>query len=106
MQVSDEVVPFRPHRGVYVIVSPESGTHTAADRLLAVDGVAGVWSFTSTTAATNPMWTPGAHRVTVCYLDDEPLQVAETIAPVLEGQPLLAGPFESLVRWDWEPFAD
>jgi hypothetical protein len=57
------------------------------------------------------MFTAGEYRITVCYLDDEPAAVGDLLAPVLErlwaaapARPLLAAPFESLMRWDWTRF--
>jgi hypothetical protein len=116
--VSAEAVPFRPHRGVYVIVEEPSDDERIDDfsrrfhqhgaaRMLDVPGVAGIWTFA-----------PFAHhgvpstraRITLCWLDDDPLDVAEAMRPVLEERwdgapvrPLLAGPLESIEpgRWDW-----
>jgi hypothetical protein len=101
--VSAAAVPFRPHRGVYLVVEAAPGgeawhayqrcTHAeTVPALLGVDGVAGVWIF-------------------ACYLDDDPVAVAGRLAPVLgaaweaaPAAPLLAGPYESLLRWDWQRF--
>ena len=118
--VSPDVVPFRPNRGVSVIVERPTGdvdgwvrdvhaAHMAG--LLATPGVAGVWSFATSSLWRNPAWTPGEHRVTVCYLDADPATVGEALRPRLaerwDGAPVeavLAAPFESIVRWDWERF--
>jgi hypothetical protein len=119
--VSSQVVPFRPHRGVYLVVDePESSRDEelvrvmradAAPELLSVPGVAGVWSYATSAAMRRRMFTEGDLRVTVCYLDDEPAAVAgqlsETVDRLWALQParlLLAAPFESVLRWDWEHF--
>ena len=121
--VSAEVVPFRPNRGVYVIVERQMGTD-GLDRwlgwlraehlpeLLGTPGVAGVWSFATSSLWTHPAWTAGDHRVTVCYLDGEPCAVAEQLAPAVQRRwqmeapvrPLLAQPFESMMTWAWDRF--
>jgi hypothetical protein len=119
--VSAEVVPFRPNLGVYVIVERPHGPlddwlravhveHIPA--LLEQPGVAGAWSYATSSLWRNPAWTEGAHRITVCYLDEEPVAVADGLRPWLAARwkdapvtPVLAGPFESVLRWDWERFA-
>ena len=120
--VSPEVVPFRPHRGIYLLVeAPTEDSdqdaflqrmHTEIlPELVAVPGVAGAWSFATSGWIRRPTYSEGRYRMTVCYLDDEPSVVAERLGPVLErawtGAParlLLAAPFESLVLWDWDRF--
>jgi hypothetical protein len=123
--VSPEVVPFRPHRGVYLIVEePTDGADRAAQdaylqrrhtellpELVSVPGVAGAWTFATTPAIRRPMFSEGDYRMTLCYLDDQPAAVGERLAPLMARfsatQPvrlLLAAPFESLVTWDWERF--
>lgn len=129
--VGAEVVPFRPHLGVYLVVE-EAGDGTRTDcgsgtdigsgedagaggpvaSLLSVDGVAGVWVFATTPAVRRDNFSPGDRRVTLCYLDEDPATVAGRLAPALQAswtgsgsRPLLAAPYESLVRWDWDRFA-
>jgi len=120
--VSAEVVPFRPHRGVYLIV--EEPTDPAAQdeylqrrhtellpELVSVPGVAGAWTYTTTPSIRRPMFTDGHFRMTVCYLDEEPATVAGRLAPVVAraqasapSRVLLAAPFESMMIWDWDRF--
>lgn len=120
--VSPEVVPFRPHQGIYLFVEEPSGgpdhdrflqrLHAEiVPELVTVPGVAGAWTFATSAAIRRPMFTAGEYRMTVCYLDDEPAAVGERLAPVLErlwatapARLLLAAPFESLMRWDWTHF--
>jgi hypothetical protein len=119
--VSSQVVPFRPHRGVYLVVDePEGGREEELLRgmraevvpeLVSVPGVAGVWSYSTSPSMRRRMFTEGDLRVTVCYLDDGPVAVAgrlsETVERLWARQParlLLAAPFESVLRWDWEHF--
>jgi hypothetical protein len=122
--VSDEVVPFRPHEGVYLII--EQSLDPPAERsvqeeylqrvhieqlstLVSVPGVAGVWTFGTTPSIRRPMFSEGDYRITACYLDDDPATVGERLGPVLSEwwrdapyRPVLAAPFESLVRLDSE----
>ncbi len=116
--VSSAAVPFRPNRGVYVVVDePGAGTGAAGgderselEAAVALPGVAGAWWFTAE-ADLPGRWRPDARRVTVCYLDEAPLEVAGALAPVLlDGSaatghtPLFAGPLEAIVPWQWDWF--
>lgn len=120
--VSSDVVPYRPHRGVYLIVEEPTGVATQDDylqqlhtdvlpSLIAVPGVAGALTFGTTAAFLRPSFSPGRYRITTCYLDDDPATVGQRLAPVLRRiwedapvRPLLAAPFESMMIWDWERF--
>jgi hypothetical protein len=90
--ISAEAVPYRPHRGVYAVVQDASGTAPDLDVMCATDGVAGAWSFAD-----------DAQRITVAWLDGEPLQVAAALAPPRGGAEL-AGPFETITPWQWDWF--
>jgi hypothetical protein len=123
--ISDDVIPFRPHKGAYVIVEqPAEPVDEAAQddylqrvhtevlpTLVQVPGVAGAITYGTSPAIRRPTFTPGVFRITVCYLDEEPAEVGRSLAPVLEGlwrtspvRPVLAAPFEPMMRWDWERF--
>jgi hypothetical protein len=120
--VSDEVVPYRPHSGIYLIVEEPTGEVTQDDylqrlhtevlpTLVSVPGVAGALTFGTTPAIRLPSFTPGRYRITTCYLDDDPATVGQRLAPVLERiwedapvRPQLAAPFESMMIWDWDRF--
>jgi hypothetical protein len=119
--ISPEVVPFRPHRGVYLIVEehPEEAPEGPAeapdrdmlDELVAVPGVAGAWRYASSATARHPRFTAGDVEMTVCYLDDDPATVAGRLAPVMArasaerpARLALAAPFESMVAWDLDHF--
>jgi hypothetical protein len=92
--VRAEVVPFRPARGVYVVVdSVDGGDAAARPDLTAVDGVAGAWTFAG-----------DADRITVAWLDDDPVAVAERVGGVLDPDAVRhAGPYEAITphQWDW-----
>jgi hypothetical protein len=116
--VSDEVVPFRPHRGVMVVVEEPTGARP--DRwlqwlrtdhypsVLEVPGTAGAWMFGSTRAWTLPAAARGdAVYATVLYLDDDPLAITKALTPLIEQRwasgdvrPLFAGPLRTMVEWE------
>ncbi|OBF21425.1 hypothetical protein A5725_01465 [Mycobacterium kubicae] len=117
--ISAEVVPFRPHRGVLLIVEePSDGRpdqwlewlraeHYPA--LLATSGTAGAWMFgTSTAWQPAPRgWRTDLHYITVVYLDDDPLGTTKALAPLLERRwrsqavrPLFCGPLRSMISWE------
>jgi hypothetical protein len=121
--VSAEAVPYRPNRGVYVVVeAPRDrdrldeytrwlhATHHGA--LLDVPGVAGAWTFATSTAFRDHPWEPGDRRITVLWLDDDPLTVAPKIDVVDAARRthddtshvVFAGPLESIVPWHWDWF--
>ena len=120
--ISAEVVPWRPHRGVYLLVEEldeGAGQHEFLQRmhtellpeLVGTDGVAGAWSYGTTPSIRRSMFTHGRYRMTVCYLDGEPAEVGERLAPLVgrawSGAPsqlVLAAPYESMMIWDWDRF--
>ena len=120
--VSSEVVPFRPHQGVELIIE-ELDEDAPQDAFLqrmhvdvlptlsSVEGVAGAWSYGTTPSIRRPMFTDGRYRMTVCYLDDDPAAVGERLAPVVEeafrdapSRLVLAAPYESMMVWNWSRF--
>jgi len=111
--VSAPAVPFRPNRGIYVVVEDRqtgAGGRAWADALGAAEGVAGVWTFETSAHAARHRWRPGDRRITVSYLDEDPLAVAAALAPVVERRaaggppPLFAGPLETVTPWEWDWF--
>jgi hypothetical protein len=118
--ISPEAVPYRPHRGVFVIVEEPTAGDDAHEQwlhrewtpaALEVDGVAGTWSFATSPRLNRLTWDPGNRRITVCYLDDDPLAVTPALAPVIEQRwkdgavrPVYAGPLETITPWQWDWF--
>jgi hypothetical protein len=105
--VGADVLPWWPPCGVYVLL--ERGSAPVSD-LLEVPGVAGVlW------AAGVPKGEPysiGADntglQITYCHLDDDPVEAAARLRPVLEKRwanagvaGLLAAPFQTIVPNEW-----
>jgi hypothetical protein len=122
--ISPEAVPHRPNRGIYVLVEnlPADGGASldafvrrdheeVVPTLLGVPGVAGVWSFATAAHLGRLGWSPGRRRITVCYLDDDPVAVSAALAPVVHDrwrdapvEPVLAGSFEAITPWEWDWF--
>lgn len=118
--VSAEVVPFRPHRGVVLIVEePTDGRRPDEwlqwlhaehhPRLVAVPGAAGAWTFGSSAGWSHlPRgWRTDRQYITVVYLDDDPLTTTDALAPVIGERwrsgavrPRFAGPLRSMVNWE------
>jgi len=116
--ISPEVVPFRPHRGVLLIVEePADGDtdgwlqwlHTDhAPALLEVAGVAGIWMYGASDSWTlHPSTRGGPQTTSVLYLDEDPLQTTRALAPLIEqrwasgaARPVFAGPLRGMIQWD------
>ncbi|HET6964217.1 MAG TPA: hypothetical protein VFH58_05550, partial [Acidimicrobiales bacterium] len=119
--VSDEVVPWRPNRGIYLVVEDSGADHPYDDRsyddhpndaLLGLPGVAGVWRFATAERYRRWQATAGDYRMTVVYLDGDPAQTAGPVGEaIIAGRPggteglLLAAPFEALAPWAWQPLS-
>ena len=100
-----DVIPWRPALGVYLLVE-EGASDPAA--LLDVPGVAGIWWFDGAQGAApfDSDWR--GKRVTYCFLDRDPVEVAAAMAPGLrerwasgETRALLAAPFHTIANFDW-----
>jgi len=116
--ISAEVVPFRPHRGVVVVVEEPTGTDTEgweqwldADHhpaVLETPGVAGVWVYGSTdTWDLHPATQGDPQHTTVIYLDADPIVTTQALTPLLEqrwqsgaARPQFAGPLRSMIEWE------
>jgi hypothetical protein len=92
--VRPEVLPWRPNRGAYLVVSEE-----LVD-LPAIDGVAGVWRYVGGKFHDRLADTVGRH-LTVCYLDGDPAEVGAEITAALEQTVFLGAPFAALTPFDW-----
>lgn len=121
--VSAEVVPFRPHRGVLLIVEePTADADTTAwlewlraehyPQLLATHGTAGAWTFGATNAYDPPPrgWRTDPQFITVVYLDDDPIATTTYLTPLVEKRwqsgavrPVFAGPMRTMISWEVWP---
>jgi hypothetical protein len=116
--ITADVVPYRPNRGCYLVIERSDPPSDAArwskdtvDDLLAIDGVAGMWSF-APTALRPDEFSQSGFCVAAVYLDDDPATVAPRISTVLAGRwddqgitPVFAAPFEALLPFDYERHA-
>lgn len=119
-QVSAEVVPFRPHRGVLLVVEEPTGDlttwaewlhHDHLPAALEVPGVAGIWRYRATDRWTvRPTCEGGPQLTTVVYLDADPLATTIALTPLIEQrwasgdvQPVYAGPLRTMTHWDAWP---
>lgn len=113
--VTAEVVPYRPNRGAYLIIEQTNPASEGArwssdhvDALLAIDGVAGLWSFAPTTLRPDEFSKSG-YSVSAVYLDEDPVNAAAPIAALLARRwesaaitPAFAAPFVALQPFDYE----
>ncbi len=129
MLVSPDAIPYRPNRGVYVVVregaSPDDRAAGAtsghahdeeaglAASMLGTDGVAGVWSFATDGRFDRHVWRPGPKTITVGYLDVDPVPPAAILGDLVHGavagsprRVLFAGPLETITPWQWDWFDD
>jgi hypothetical protein len=108
IKVGADVLPWWPANGVYLLL--ESGTAPPAD-LIDVDGVGGAWSVASQDVDERLASARAGQLLTYCFLDDDPVAVAERLRPVLADrwkrdnvEPLLAAPFYPVVPYQWDRY--
>lgn len=105
-----DVLPWRPARGVYLLLEEQALEDASAlQALVAVEGVAGAW--TAGAVASPYASATGTQALTYLFLDGEPASTAERLKPVLlqrwqafDTRPLLAAPFHTLVPWEWDRY--
>jgi hypothetical protein len=114
--VSAAAVPYRPNRGIYVVIGGAPTAGAAIQNLLRVPGVAGAWNFApggpgGSVEPPRGAGTRGDGDVMVCYLDEDPVATAPLIEAVLApswdsgvSRPNFAGPFETITPWRWDWF--
>jgi hypothetical protein len=117
-----EVLPFRPNRGVYLVVEDSTGESSqeylargqdeVVRDLLGVPGVAGACVYGhDNDIRPRPIYSGDRFRVTLYYLDGEPAEVGVRLAASLERQwqttpnrPHLAAPFATMAQLDLDAF--
>jgi hypothetical protein len=86
------------------------GSDPGVDGLVEVEGVAGGWSFVPDPALTRSWWAMAPYRITVLWLDADPVATAAVLEPALRerwdggaGRPVFAGPLRTIApgAWDW-----
>jgi hypothetical protein len=91
--VSPKAVPYRPNRGLYVVVQDLPRPEIDLDKWCTQPGVAGAWSFADED-----------RRISVAWLDDDWRLAAQALAPDDRTGVEFAGPFESITPWQWTWF--
>lgn len=102
-----DVLPWRPVLGVYLVI--EEG-HASPEPLVEETGVAGAWWYRGGLAPAPYQSDGRGLQITYCYLDCDPVEVAERLKRRLEhrwasgvgARGLLAAPFYATVPFDWE----
>ncbi len=87
--ISAEAVPYRPNLGIHVVVQPAGAPPVDLAAWCTEAGVAGAWSFAD-----------DARRISVAWLDEDPLATALGTAPGAE----FAGSFATITPWQWDWF--
>jgi hypothetical protein len=105
VKVGAGVLPWWPARGVYLLLETLG---TPPVELLEVEGVAGIWSMASLDVGPELANAPAGQQLTYCFLDQDPVDTATRLRPVLEkrwsatgGDPLFAAPFHPVVPYEW-----
>jgi hypothetical protein len=106
VKTGSAVLPWLPVRGAYVLIEPDSAPPVD---LIDVAGVAGQWS--GVAVATEFSAAQAGQRITYCFLDEDPVVVAQRLQPVLEKRqdmtgsaPFFAAPFHAVVPYEWDRF--
>jgi hypothetical protein len=136
--VSPDALPFRPARAVQLSLQRFEHAHDAATHaflvdaesrrvpeLLEVDGVAGVWSFSSISTTLDPSWQPvagsatfdpsgtdaGLFRAELVFIDGPPEQTGERIDAIdagthAAGTEIFRSLLLPITPWEWDWFGD
>lgn len=106
VKIGADVLPWLPIKGAYLLL--EEGK-AKCDELSGFDGVAGIWSAQLVESAYGN--TKDEQQLSVCFLDDDPVVVANRFINVLQERwsrrqisPLLAAPFYCVVPYEWERY--
>lgn len=103
-----DVIPWRPSRGVYFIAEQGSASPAA---LAEIAGVAGIWWFHGGQQPVPGFRDNSGLQLSYCFLDQDPVEIAQGLRAPLERRwaehaikPLLAGPFHTLVPFEWSRY--
>jgi hypothetical protein len=91
--LSPKAVPYRPNRGVYVVVQDLPAPEIDLGEWCAQPGVAGAWSFADED-----------RRISVAWLDDHWQTIGSVLVPADRTGIEFAGAFESITPWEWNWF--
>jgi hypothetical protein len=104
VKIGADVLPWWPAKGVYLLL--ERGD-APVDELTDIDGVAGTWTAGTLDVDAKLANAPVGQSLTYCFLDDDPVDVAERLQPALRQRPtelLLAAPFHTIVPHEWDRY--
>jgi hypothetical protein len=111
LPISPAVIPWRPSRGVFVLVEHDAVDAPSPVPLLDVAGVAGGWTFAPEPELTRSWWLTQPYRITVLWLDGDPLATTARLAPTLRDRwahgiatPVYAAPLRTITPGDWTWF--
>jgi hypothetical protein len=103
-----DVMPWRPSRGVYLLVENTAESPAA---LATIPGVAGIWWHEGGAPPLAGFRDNSGLLVSYCFLDGDPVETAQRLREPLKRrwaasniQPLLAASFQTLVPFDWERY--
>ncbi len=103
-----DVIPWRPARGVYLIIEQ---TDVSPATLAQIDGVAGIWWHRGGVPPLEGFRDNTGLQLSYCFLDKDPVAVAEKFREPLQKRwadknitPLLAAPFYTLVPFEWDRY--
>ena len=107
-----DVIPWRPARGVYLLVEDIAAAANASPAALVdVPGVAGIWWHQGGKPPLARLIDNSGMQVSYCFIDEDPVQTAAALRKPLEERwtdetikPLLAAPFYQLVPFEWERY--
>lgn len=117
--ISPAAVPYRPNMGVYVFLEQSSDDrrghwepHSNEEWLEGQPGIIGAWTFASNSSHAPKGWKVADARITVCFLDLDPLEVARNLNDIIDSrwegsehsELVFAGPFETIQPWNWNWF--
>jgi hypothetical protein len=106
-----DVMPWRPARGIYLLVEQGAASPAA---LTAIDGVAGIWWHQDGVAplaagSLDKSRDNTGLQVSYLFLDKDPIEVAERLREPLQQRwakaeitPLLAAPFQIPIPFEWD----
>ena len=101
-----DVLPWLPIRGMYLLIERSEQVPPLP---AGIKGVAGALNWTAVETEISSV--EEGQRLTLCFLDEPPVDVAREIRPHLEQrwrqhniEPLLAAPFHCVVPYEWDRY--
>jgi len=103
-----DVMPWRPARGVYLLV--EQGA-MSPETLIDIEGVAGIWWHAGGVPPLAGFRDNSGLQLSYLFVDEDPIEVAERLRePLLQRwtqkniTPLLAAPFQIPIPFEWDRY--